>query len=472
MTDTAPGQPPRLEQLRRGNPTFGVHPAKATAEGGNIQIRFTFTVGERSFEPEVHIAGFTSDEVDRLGEPTAQSIIRALAIVEAFSYWKAFCSENLSTPAGPWDEPKATAESAWWNGFWPNAMGEFFYRNNIDFTAPGFLTVGPQTPSSAAAGTQPPETANDLESSNSRSPEGPALVMFSGGKDSLALVKVTQKAMPVDFFLYNPTDGQKVLTGKLQETGSRVFTVRRSMLPELLELNAQGYPNGHTPYSAYLAFAAMLCGYLRGNSMVLAGNSRSDDEPNVSAYLGRTINHQWTKSYEYEHALATYRTSWLPQAPYYSSPLRPLYELQIISLLADDIESYLATASCNKMKSKGWCRKCAKCSWVFLATSALFGHELAIHKVGSDLFQDTELADLFERMAGLHGTKPFECTGTEDEVRGAIQHVITTHQTTPPALLNASADARIANARSLAAVLADWGSDDLVPEALAKVVRP
>ena len=42
------------------------------------------------------------------------------------------------------------------------------------------------------------------------------------------------------------------------------------------------YLNGHTPYSAYLALAAMLTGYLRGNDVVVAGNSRSDDEPNVS----------------------------------------------------------------------------------------------------------------------------------------------------------------------------------------------
>ena len=41
------------------------------------------------------------------------------------------------------------------------------------------------------------------------------------------------------------------------------------MLPELLRLNASGHPNGHTPFSAYLALAALLAGYLRGSPMVL-----------------------------------------------------------------------------------------------------------------------------------------------------------------------------------------------------------
>ena len=82
------------------------------------------------------------------------------------------------------------------------------------------------------------------------------------------------------------------------------------------------------------------------------------------------VNHQWTKSHEYEAALGEYRDRWLPGAPRYSSPLRPLFELQIIRSLAPHMDAYLKTASCNQTKGLGWCRKCAKCAWVFLATSA------------------------------------------------------------------------------------------------------
>ena len=167
----------------------------------------------------------------------------------------------------------------------------------------------------------------------------------------------------------------------------------------------------------------MLAGYLRGSEFVVAGNSRSDDEPNVESYLGRPVNHQWTKSYEFEAALAAYRDRWLPGAPVYSSPLRPLYELQIIASLSDDIDGYLRTASCNRVKGEGWCRSCAKCAWVFLATAALFGHDLAIRKTGGDMFADPALAGVYAEMAGLTGSKPFECTGSEDEVRTAIRAV-------------------------------------------------
>lgn len=167
-------------------------------------------------------------------------------------------------------------------------------------------------------------------------------------------------------------------SGKCRPQSTILDPSRRQVLPDLLALNASGHPNGHTPYSAYLALAALLAGCLRGSPMVLAGNSRSDHEPNVGSYLGMPVNHQWTKSHEFEAALGTYRDRWLPGAPLYSSPLRPLLELQIIQSLEPHIDAYLKTASCNKTKGLGWCRKCAKCAWVFLATSSLFGHDLAV----------------------------------------------------------------------------------------------
>ncbi len=193
--------------------------------------------------------------------------------------------------------------------------------------------------------------------------------MFSGGKDSLALTLAVRPsdAAAVDFFLYNPTPAQRSLAESLTHNG-RILQVRREILPELLALNAANHPNGHTPYSAYLAIAAMLAGYLRGSPHVLAGNSRSDDEPNVESYLGKPINHQWTKSYEFEAALQDYGRRWLPGAPLYSSPLRPLFELQIIASLADNVDVYLRTASCNRTKGDGWCRTCAK--WLMLPACA------------------------------------------------------------------------------------------------------
>jgi hypothetical protein len=428
--------------------------------------------------------------------PTARRIVRALAIVEAFSYWKALCSPVIEVaPPAP-----DAGELDWWRAFWPGAMGEFFYRNQIDYTTAGFLVIrgpvaAPERLAGAADATERTDGAADgtdgaadgmdgaadgMASAADRGDgamagaDGAPLVLFSGGKDSLALARIAaaaRGAAPVDFFLYNPGARLRDMAGSLA-AGGRVLEAQRAILPELLRLNAAGHPNGHTPFSAYLAFAAMLTGYLRGSGLAVAGNSRSDDEPNVPSYLGRPVNHQWTKSYEFETAIGGYRDRWLPGAPGYSSPLRPLYELQIIASLSGDVDAYLRTASCNRAPAGAWCRSCAKCAWVFLATAALFGHALAIRKIGADMFADPALAGVYQEMAGLTGTKPFECTGTEGEVRAAIRAAGRGRDPAAyPALAACLRDPAVAGARPLAALLAEWGHDELVPAAFLGRVR-
>jgi UDP-N-acetyl-alpha-D-muramoyl-L-alanyl-L-glutamate epimerase len=447
----------QVRRLREEYPVFRIEDARAVLGPSGVRLEFAFAAGALRFRPVVEFTGLLPDEAGRVVTVTAQRMIRALAVIEAFSYWKALCSPviEVALPA-----PDA-AELDWWQAFWPGAMGEFFYRNQIDYTAPGFLVIRGPAGAGGAGG--------DAPDRDGAAPAGPPLVLFSGGKDSLALARIVRaRAGPaqVDFFLYNPGGRLRGLAGSLA-SGGRLVEVRRAILPELLALNAADHPNGHTPFSAYLAFAAMLAGYLRGNGPVMAGNSRSDDEPNVRSYLGRPVNHQWTKSYEFEAAVRAYRDRWLPGAPGYSSPLRPLYELQIIASLAGDVDAYLRTVSCNQVRAGGWCRSCAKCAWVFLATAALFGHDLAMRKTGGDMFADPALSGVYQEMAGLTGVKPFECTGSEDEVRAAIQAVGRGQPPeTYPALAACLRDPAIAAARPLTALLADWGHDDLVPAAL------
>jgi UDP-N-acetyl-alpha-D-muramoyl-L-alanyl-L-glutamate epimerase len=455
----------QLRRLREEYPVFRIEDASADPNPDGVTLRFSFAAGALRFRPSVQFTGLNPEEAARVTAPTARRIVRALAIVEAFSYWKALCSPviEVALPA-----PDA-AELDWWRAFWPGAMGEFFYRNQIGYTATDFLAIrgpvgAPERLDGAAGG------ALDGPGGGTG---GAPLVLFSGGKDSLALARIAaaaRGAAPVDFFLYNPGERLRGMAGSLA-AGGRVLEAHRAILPELLRLNAAGHPNGHTPFSAYLAFAAMLTGYLRGSGPVLAGNSRSDDEPNVPSYLGRPVNHQWTKSFEFETAIGAYRDRWLPGAPGYSSPLRPLYELQIIASLSGDVDGYLRTASCNRAPAGAWCRSCAKCAWVFLATAALFGHDLAIRKIGADMFADPALAGVYQEMAGLTGTKPFECTGTEDEVRAAIRAAGRGRDPGAyPALAACLRDPAVAAARPLAALLGEWGHDELVPDAFLEQV--
>jgi UDP-N-acetyl-alpha-D-muramoyl-L-alanyl-L-glutamate epimerase len=352
VSETVVGAGEFIERLRESYPVFRVDDAWAEIHGGSVELNFAFSVATMTFRPVVQLHGLRPDDTARLSTETSRRLMRALAVVEAFSYWKAFCSPTIEVALPPPDAD----ELDWWRSFWPDAMAEFFYRNGIDFTDAGFLDIV-TAPGQEAAG-----SARLKGSEAQREPEVAVtqpvpLVMFTGGKDFLALTLALSEGgrRQIDCFLYNPTSEQSRLAESVA-AGGRVFRVERHILPELLELNARNHPNGHTPYSAYLGVVAMLIGYLRGSEHVVAGNSRSDDEPNVDSHFGRPVNHQWTKSYAFEKALRDYRDWWVPGAPTYSSPFRPLFELQVLSSLSDSTDSYLRTASCNRTKGIGLVR--------------------------------------------------------------------------------------------------------------------
>jgi hypothetical protein len=227
-----PARDEQLRQLRDAYPVFRIQAADARADGGTVQVTFTFTAGDRMFRPSVEFSGLRPDEAARVSDPAAQRIVRSLAIVEAASYWKATVSPVIEISIGAADP----AEVDWWVKFWTPAMGEFLYRNGVDFTAPDFLRIA--TAPGLSAG-EPTATGGQVSATR-------PLVMFSGGKDSLALTYAVKDG-PVDFFLYNPIQSQRTLARSLAD-GGRITEVHRSVLPELLAMNDSGeFLNGHTP---------------------------------------------------------------------------------------------------------------------------------------------------------------------------------------------------------------------------------
>jgi len=113
------------------------------------------------------------------------------------------------------------------------------------------------------------------------------LVLVSGGKDSVVTLELLREAgRAFDCLLLNPTPAALAIAK--QAGCERPIIVRRTIDPRLLELNAQGYLNGHTPFSALLAFLGATVAALGGYSRVIVSNERSAEESGVK-YLGHPI---------------------------------------------------------------------------------------------------------------------------------------------------------------------------------------
>ena len=197
----------------------------------------------------------------------------------------------------------------------------------------------------------------------------------------------------------------------------------------LLNLNRKGFLNGHTPFSAYLAFLTTLVASLFGQKYIALSNEKSSNEGNVK-YLGRTINHQWSKSFEFEIKFRKYSEKYLTEAVEYFSFLRPLYEIQIAEIFSRYPKYFPVFLSCNeayktasgtKKPAKKWCGKCSKCLFVFMVLYPFLKKKEILKIFGKNLFQDKKLLPLLQQLIGERGFKPFECVGTRSECRKALK---------------------------------------------------
>ena len=203
-----------------------------------------------------------------------------------------------------------------------------------------------------------------------------------------------------------------------------IIEVYRTIDKGIIELNSEGFINGHTPFSSMLAFLSYFIGYITNNKYIALSNESSANESNVE---GEKINHQYSKTYEFENDFKQYTDKYLKTGVKYFSFLRPLTEIQIAKLVSKYEKYHKVFKSCNvgsKEKEWKWCCNCPKCLFVFTILSPFLYKDKLVNIFGEDLFEKESLKETFIELLGFGETKPFECVGTYREVRYATSYTI------------------------------------------------
>jgi len=205
------------------------------------------------------------------------------------------------------------------------------------------------------------------------------------------------------------------------------YWVEREWDRSLLEHNAKGALNGHVPISAIFACAGFVTAVLTGKQDIVVSNEGSADEPSLE-YEGVEINHQYSKSSEFEKDFQKYLQHVVGKGIRYYSYLRPLTEVRIAELFSKDgFEKYKDVfSSCNRAYTHQsdkmfWCGECAKCAFVFLALTP-FLPRADIEKLwGKNLLLDPKLKHTYKNLLGISGDKPLDCVGEVKESRSAMR---------------------------------------------------
>jgi hypothetical protein len=244
-------------------------------------------------------------------------------------------------------------------------------------------------------------------------------VPVGGGKDSTVTIE-TLKAAGEPLVLFASGTSEPIAK-TIAVSGLPSFRIIRKLDPLLMKLNAEGAYNGHVPITAILSAIAVACAILYGFDTIALSNEHSASEPNF-VKDGVAVNHQYSKSLEFEREFASMVAQCVSPDIHYFSFLRPLTEAAITKRFATLDKYHAVFRSCNTAfkldetkRGKNWCCNCPKCRFVFLALAPFMDKAKLVDIFGSNLVDDNSQLEGFAELAGLSAFKPFECVGTVEE---------------------------------------------------------
>ena len=329
-----------------------------------------------------------------------------IGMVELLSYYKCVCSKSIIINCGYLDSEQIN----WFRKLYYNGLGEFFYINNIDVSIDTFVNIKC--------------TGKKLDINNNYSGVG-NLITIGGGKDSIVACELLRSLYDENTcFSLNPKSVHKECIDALGYSDKKIFVNKTYVDKKLIELNKKGFLNGHTPFSSMLAFISYFTAYLTGRKYIVLSNESSANEATIP---GTNINHQYSKTYEFECDFNFYTNKYFNIDIKYFSLLRCLSEFQIAMFMSDYKKYHKVFKSCNvgsKSTPWVWCGKCAKCLFVYIILSPFLYKDELINIFGSDLYEDKELLNIFIELVGYSNKKPFECVGTFEEARYAVSILI------------------------------------------------
>ncbi len=388
------------ERLRQEYPYFVFEKYEIIYHDVNLTLCFHFNLSDKYFfYPKIEIP-INANITDKLSGDALDSLVFHLGLVEMLSYWKATCSPEIIVKPFLLEEPQIR----WWKNLFYHGLGEFFYLNHIKPDFKDFLNIK--------------SNGNDVLKKRKFNLQDDLIIPLGGGKDSALTYEILSKTDKDSLiFMLNP---QHIALDVLfvKEREPKVISAYRTIDNGLIELNKKGFLNGHTPFSALLAFLNLLISAITKRRNIVLSNESSANESTV---YGSSINHQYSKTYAFEKDFRDYVKTHISDDFNYFSFLRPLNELQIAFLFSEHTHFFNFFRSCNAgSKKKIWCGMCPKCLFTYIILSPFIEKEKLVGIFGTDLLDKQSLKPIFDQLTGISEIKPFDCVGTIEDVNLAL----------------------------------------------------
>jgi len=443
-------------EFRKKYPEFIYAGYSISESNKSVGLDFHFIIpGLAEFKPHWDIVKLSSCSVD-LKDNRLNELVFSLGMVELVSYWKTTCSPQVHVACGS----LSAAQSDWWKKLYKKGLGEFFYTNGIE-VAYDFMSIVSQENRSC------PPKENRMSGNKTK-----VLIPIGGGKDSAVTLELLKDHSERFCYIINPRKATLDTVSVSSISNEKVIVANRTLDENMLALNKQGFLNGHTPFSALVAFSSVIAAYIHGIEFIALSNESSANESTV---LDSDVNHQYSKSLEFESDFIDYEAKYISSGVKYFSLLRPLTEIGIAKIFSRLEKYHSIFQSCNVGSKKDiWCANCPKCLFVYIILSPFLSEDQMMSIFGKNMLNDSGLMSVFEKLIGLQQEKPFECVGSCDEVNAALQELIRqyeSHHTSLPELIRYYKVLGITNKYDVSEMCSSYDENNHVPERFVQIIK-
>lgn len=376
------------------------------------RLNYHVLIPDKNIDQKItEVVRFNFDFIDGFDQSVINNLLRLLSFVAGVSYYKAWLPDTIEGSFD--DEEKSFIKKLWLNG-----LGQYFYENSIKPQLGEFVKI---------------ESKLNKKNIIHLKSRDKFLVPFGGGKDSLVTLELLKQGGCED--LETITIGQYgFIEQLLPEYNKHHNQVDRVIDGRLITWNEQGAFNGHIPISSVWALISCIAAELRSCGYVVLSNEASASIENLT-WNELKINHQYSKSLEFEQDLQYILFNSVGKRVQYFSLLRNLDEYQIFDKFISLGLHSKPFISCNRNfvqnnseKSHKWCAKCEKCVFVALMLAAWLDQGKIAGIFGSDVIASTiregEQREHALALVGKGKHKPLECVGAEEEVAYAVQQAV------------------------------------------------
>ncbi len=395
---------------------------------------------------------------------TVDRLLRALHIALGISYYKTFIPPEINH-AYSMDAEEAT----FWNTVFSNGLGEFLYKNKL--SRDSLATF------SAQEGTVNPEKEDDIQWQEK------ALLGIGGGKDSIVAGELLKElAIETTGFVLATGENRGQSQAVADTMGIALLGVERQLDQQILTLNTiKGAYNGHVPISLVFALIGSLLACSEASKYVIVANEASASIPHAT-HEGASVNHQWSKSLEFEKLFQSYVHTYISPTLTYTSIIRPLTSVAVAKIFAGYPQYFEVFTSDNSLfkitqqerSHPRWSDDSPKSLSSYILLAPWLSDEALEKTFGQDFLNKKELEELFLNLLGRGDTPVLDCVGTPDELRVSLSLLASQDRSINSAMMQTAKIEQLllGNFQApLAAALEIAAEDALPPELKNKVIE-